>query len=93
MDREQAFTNALAAELRGEMAAQGVTLDEMAERIGSSKSSVYRYLKGTRELPMPAYYAMTSTLGVSPADIMGAAVRRMERRNEGEAASRDEWTA
>lgn len=71
------FTNAVAAELRGEMARQGRTLPDVAAAAGIPYVTVQRYMSGARAFPMPAYYALTSELGVNPADLMAAAVERL----------------
>lgn len=78
MSKDLPFTQAIADELRGEIARQGRNLVEVAETAGVPYVSAQRYLKGARGLPMPVYYALTSALGVNPADLMAAAVRRME---------------
>jgi len=80
MNSEQVFIQAVAAELRGEMAAQGITHAAMADLTALSKTSVQRYLKGTREIPMTAFYAFAAALNVNPADVMAAAVKRLEKK-------------
>lgn len=88
MNTDKTFAQAVAAEIRGEARAQGLTLDDMAALSGVTKVSVQRYLAGTRELPVSTLYSLTAALRVDPADLMAAAVRRMER-TEDEKPQRD----
>lgn len=93
MDKDLAFTKAVADELHGEIARQRRNLREVAAAAGVPYVTVGRYMKGERGFPMPVYYALTEALGVNPADLMAAAVRRMEGRQSPPAGSDESRTA
>ena len=63
------FAAAVAGELRAERARQDITWDALVEATGISKSSVLRYLKGTRDIPLPEYVALCGALGLSPTEV------------------------
>lgn len=75
MDTESAdrITQAIAAELRAARGRKDITRDELADRSGVSRSSVWRYEKGEREVKVIDLYALCEVLGVSPSTILQAA--------------------
>lgn len=93
MDTERTFTKAVAAELRGEAAAQGITHATLSKLSGVPKVSVQRYLAGERDFPMAAFYRLVEALSVDPAELMAAAVRRMERLEDTPASGADSESA
>lgn len=73
------FAAAVAAELRAERARKGITLDALAAASDTAKSSVQRYLKGTREIPITAFLALCQALEVSPVEIFDRASKSVEQ--------------
>lgn len=71
------ITDALAAQLRAERAASGLTLDEMVESTGMSKSSIQRYLKGGRIVDIEDLALFARAFGVSMTTILDRAQERM----------------
>lgn len=69
---------ALAAEVRGEMAAQGVSQGKMAKRVGISREALSRYLLGTRATPVDVYLRLSLELGLAPDELMTRAQKRDE---------------
>lgn len=74
------FGAAVAAELRAERAAAGITIAALASDAGIPEVTLRRYLKNTRDLPLPALVALSFALGVNPAIILTRAQERAEQR-------------
>ena len=52
--------------------ALGLTVDELAEEIGKSRATIYRYENGDIEnMPTPVLEPLAKALGTTPADLMG----------------------
>lgn len=64
-DIGDAFNAAVAAELRAERARVRITIDELVNRSGLSKSAVLNYLNGKRDIPVPSFMELCRALGVS----------------------------
>lgn len=69
---------AVAAELRAQRARIGVSYDALAAGTGLSKSAVFKYLKGTRSIPVPALYALCSVLRIEVEYVFMLAVKAAE---------------
>lgn len=67
---------ALSAEIRAEMAAQGISQGKMATRVGISREALSRYLLGTRALPVDVYMRISWELGTQPNELMTRAQKR-----------------
>lgn len=72
------FNAAVAAELRAERARTRLTVREIIERTGISKSSVLNYLNGQRDIPVPALFEICAVLGVDSGDILDRAGLRVK---------------
>ena len=72
------FGQALAAQLRAEKAASGLTQEELANTVGVSKMSVRRYLSGERAVDIPHFVEFASAFGVSIDELIRRAKDRME---------------
>lgn len=70
---------AVAAELRAQRARIGVSYDALAEGTGLSKSAVFKYLKGTRAMPIPALSALCSVLKIHIDDVFVLAIKAAEK--------------
>lgn len=64
---------------------RGMTLEELAQRIGTSKQTVQRYESGViANVPMERVEAMANALGVTPSALMGwDGAEELSRRYEG----------
>ena len=64
---------------------RGMTLEELAQRIGTSKQTVQRYESGViANVPMERVEAMAAILGVTPSALMGwDGAEELSRRYEG----------
>ncbi len=61
-----AYSAAVAAELRAERSRKQITVDSLAATVGLAKSTVLNYLNGKRDIPVPALMELCHALGVSP---------------------------
>lgn len=51
---------------------RGLTLDELAERVGTSKQTIHRYENGTiANIPKSKVESLARALGVTPSELMG----------------------
>lgn len=68
--------------------ALGLTVDELAEKIGKSRATIYRYEKGDIEnMPIPILEPLAKALETTPADLMGW--KEIDSRFSGKEASND----
>lgn len=77
MDAKELMTaniQALAGELRAELARTRLTKRGIAEATGIGEQTVYRYLYGKRDIPYSAMVAICGALGVSVAEVTQRAV-------------------
>lgn len=70
------YQGAVAAQLRAERAASGLTIDDLTARTTLGRASVFRYLSGERDIKMSALFELANALGVS----VGELIRRAEQR-------------
>lgn len=77
MDRK-AFTDALAAQLRAERAAADISQLELSSRTGISLSTIQRYERGSREIPMPVFAAIVAALGADSVRVFTEALNRLD---------------
>ncbi|WP_138944918.1 helix-turn-helix transcriptional regulator [Plantibacter sp. M259] len=73
MDIAFDFNDAVAAELRRQRAARGITIDEVARRAGMVRTTVLRYLNGKRAIPIGALYGLSGALAVEAHRVVAAA--------------------
>ncbi|MBD8103841.1 hypothetical protein PlfCFBP13513_15165 [Plantibacter flavus] len=73
MDAALDFNDAVAAELRRQRAARGLTIDEVARRAGMVRTTVLRYLNGKRAIPIGALYGLSGALSVEAHRVVAAA--------------------
>lgn len=67
---------ALSAEMRAEMAAQGISQGAMAQRVSISREALSRYLLGTRAMPVDVYLRISAALRLAPDELMIRAQKR-----------------
>lgn len=78
-DYAERYAAAVAAELRAQRARTGETYDDLVEATGISKSSVFKYMNGKREIPMSSFFALCRALSISPQVIFDAAEKSLEK--------------
>ena len=69
----------LGAEIRGEIAAQGLGITEVAARAGMERTSLWRYLKGERAMPLDALVALADALQLDASELVQRAEQRARR--------------
>lgn len=71
---------AIVAQIRAELAANGITQSDLAERTGMPTSTMSRYLsvKSGRDIPLPAFADISRALGLSMTELAARAQRRLE---------------
>lgn len=76
-DSKTAAYGALAAEIRAERAALGITVKELAVRSGVPYGTLNRLLPGTQDFTFSQLTQIATGLGITPAELSDRAVRRM----------------
>ncbi len=87
-DAARGLNGALAAVLRGELAASDLRQQDLADRSGIPLISVSRYLNARRHIDVKALAALAEALGLSARELVEAAENRLARMDE--IAARDE---
>lgn len=64
------FAAAVAGELRAERARRKISYAQIIRETGIAQSTLQRYLKGEREIPVPVYMDICRSLGVSAAALL-----------------------
>lgn len=70
---------ALGVEVRADMDAQGVSLTDMAARIGVDRGTLGDWLSASRPMPVPMFWALVDELRISEADLLQRAKDRARR--------------
>ena len=73
------LNGAVAAELRAERAAKGITFDTLTERVNLSKSTLLFLFNARRLISLEALAEITSALDISVIEIIERAENRLER--------------
>lgn len=76
-DPKSAAYSALAAEIRAERAALGITVKELAIRSGVPYGTLNRLLPGAQDFTFSQMAQIATGLGITPAELSDRAVRRM----------------
>lgn len=67
---------ALAREIRAEMITRDISQADLADNIGLGRSTLYRYLRGRRDMPVPVLIAIADVLRVPPHVLLDRAEER-----------------
>lgn len=73
---ENLIIQAMATEMRVEMAKKDWKQQDLADRVGITRESMSRYLSGKKQMPMDTYLRAMAAFGISPAELMHRAVDR-----------------
>ena len=85
-DPAKGLNAALAATLRGEMAASGLTFDALAAKTGISKRTLLRQLSSTeRHIDIEAVAAISDALGLTTVEVFVMTQARLDRAERGAA--------
>lgn len=73
------FNSAIAGELRAQRARISMTVAQLVEKSGISKSAVLSYLNDNRQIPMPAFFELCAALEADPAELFAVAQKQVEQ--------------
>lgn len=73
---------AMAAQLRAEQKANGLTQEQLAAASGINYETLKRILKGTRDINVTQIVALADAFGMSPQKLVQLASERLERMNK-----------
>ncbi|MDN4616452.1 helix-turn-helix transcriptional regulator [Leifsonia sp. F6_8S_P_1B] len=76
-------TRALAAEIRAERAASGLTQAQLADKAGINYETLKLLLKGTRPINISQIVQLAQAFDISPADLVERAMDRASRMSDG----------
>lgn len=76
-EQKSAANRALAAEIRAERAAEGITVRELALRSGIAYGTLNRILPGERDISFTQLTQLAAALKLTPQELSERAVRRM----------------
>jgi len=68
---------ALATQIKVELAERNMDQKDLAAAMGIERATLNRYLKGHRSMPMPIFFKLAESLGVSPQALMQRAEARI----------------
>lgn len=74
-DEEKRLMQVIAAEVRAARGRAGLSRSEAARRSGISLSSLNRWERAERPIPVPELFDLCAVLGTTPQQIMSAAQR------------------
>lgn len=69
----------LGAEIRGELAAQGLEINDLVQRSGVERTSLWRYLRGDRPMPLDVLFSVAEALGMDASELVERAEKRARR--------------
>jgi transcriptional regulator with XRE-family HTH domain len=72
---------AIATQIKAEMAARDLKQSDLVKATGIVSSTLYRYLSGQRDIPLPAFAEIANALGLSVMELAGRAQRRLDGEN------------
>lgn len=73
------INQAVAAELRAQRARVRISFDELTERTGYAKTTVFNYLNGKRDIPIPALANICQALDIRMDDVFVYALKAAEK--------------
>ncbi|GAA2941268.1 helix-turn-helix domain-containing protein [Glutamicibacter bergerei] len=76
-DKQNPLEVALSKQIRVELAEREWSQDFLAEKVGITKATLSRYLKGHRSMPLPTLYEIAKAFGMSLREIMTKAEDRI----------------
>ena len=69
---------AVAAQIRAELAAAGLTKADLARMTGKPENTIGRYLNGQRDIPWPVYADIAHALKLTVHELAARAQRRLD---------------
>lgn len=72
---------AVISQINAEIAAAGMNKVELAKKSGIPNSTLSRYLKGERDIPLPVFAGIADALGITYVELSARAQRRLEGKD------------
>lgn len=72
---------AVISQINAEIAAAGMSKVELAKKAGIPNSTLARYLKGERDIPLPVFAGIADALGITYVELSARAQRRLEGKD------------
>lgn len=82
-DEAHRFNEIVGAVLRAEAAYARIPIAQLAKRMPIDRSTLTRYLDGTRAIPIPTFYRACEVIGTTPQHVTVEAMTRMAEGQEG----------
>lgn len=76
-DKQNPLEVALSKQIRVELTEREWSQDLLAEKVGITKATLSRYLKGHRSMPLPTLYEVAKVFNMSLREIMEKAEARI----------------
>lgn len=73
--------SAIAVQIKAEMAAKDWKQADLSRETGIVSSTLYRYLSGARDIPLPVFVDIANALGLSIMELAARAQRRLDGEN------------
>ena len=74
---------ALASQVRVDLAEREMTQKDLAEKVGVTRETFNKYMKGKSPMPMPVFFSVAEAFGYSPKQFMQLVENRV--------ATEDRW--
>ena len=78
-DSDDMLQAAIIDSLNGELGARGMSMRDLAQRVGRPYDSTRNYLRKERPMPLWAFLEFTSALDVTPETLIARARERLAR--------------
>ena len=72
---------ALAAQIRVDLAEREMTQKDLAEKVGVTRETFNKYMKGKSPVPMPIFFAVAEAFGYSPKEFMRLVEDRVDAKD------------
>ena len=73
---------ALATQIKVELADREMEQRDLANAVGIESATLSRYMTGKRSMPMPTFFKVAETLGLSPQVLMQRAEARVQPEDQ-----------
>jgi len=73
--------SAIAVQIKAEMAAKDWKQADLSRETGIVSSTLYRYLSGARDIPLPVFVDIADALGLTIIELVARAQRRLDAQD------------
>ncbi|MFS0715521.1 helix-turn-helix transcriptional regulator [Arthrobacter sp. 1P04PC] len=79
MNTFEGLEAAIATQIKVELVERSMDQKDLAEAIEIERATLNRYMTGKRSIPMPTFFRIAETFGLSPRQLMERAEARLSR--------------